>query len=190
MYKHILTALSLGLALTLTACDSNNGDTNDAEVSQNQETTSNTTSNTTTTQSADADQGFIDRMAPHHEMGVMMADDALSKASNSKTKEFARMLKQKQPPEVQQLKTWRQQWYGSSATPPMDHSDYEPMSAGPDYDRKWTQMMIEHHQMAVDMSKQTLTTAQRPEIKQMAQKVIDDQSKEIQQLQAHLKTLN
>jgi len=184
MYKHLLLALSLGLALS--ACDGNNGDTNDAEVTRNQETTSNTT---TSTQSTEADQGFIDHMVPHHEMAVMMADDALSKASNPKTKEFARMIKQKQPPEVQQLKNWRQQWYGSAQTPPMDHSDYQAMSAGPDYDRKWTQMMIEHHQMAVDTSKQTLSTAKRSEIKQLAQKIIDDQSKEIQQLQAHLQAL-
>lgn len=184
MYKHILLTLTLGLALT--ACDGNNGDTNDAEKTQ-QETT--TTTSTTENQAADADQGFIDHMTPHHEMAVMMADDALSKASNAKTKEFARKIKAAQTPEIAQFKTWRQQWYGSATTPPMDHSEHQPMSAGPDYDRKWTEMMIVHHQDAVDTSKQTLTTAKRAEIRQMAQKVIDDQSKEIQQLQAHLKML-
>lgn len=178
--KDILLALTLGLVLT--ACD---GKTNNADMSQ----THQETATQTTTQSADADQGFIDQMAPHHEMAVMMADDALSKASNPKTKEFARLIKQQQPPEVQQLKAWRQQWYGSAATPPMDHSDYQAMAAGPDYDRKWTQMMIEHHRMAIETSKQTLSTAKRPEIKQLAQKIIDDQSKDIQQLQAHLQTL-
>ena len=189
MYKRILIALglSLNVGLALTACDGKQGDTNDAEVSQQQTSTS-TTSNAGT-QTADADQAFIDHMAPHHEMGVMMADDALSKASKPKTKEFARMIKAAQTPEIAQLKTWRAQWYGSANTPPMDHSDYQPMSSGPDYDRKWTQLMIEHHQMAVDQAKQTLTTAKRPEIKQLAQKVIDDQSMEIQQLQAYLQTL-
>lgn len=188
MYKHLM--LGLALAVSLTACDGNNGDSNDTELSQNRQESTTTTQTQTDTQSANPDQGFIDHMVPHHEMGVMMAEDALSKASNPKTKEFARMIKQKQPKEVAQLKSWRQQWFGSATTPPMDHSDYEPMSAGPGYDRKWTEMMIEHHQMAVDMSKQTLQTATKPEIKQMAQKVIDDQSKEIQQLQAYLKTLS
>ena len=92
-------------------------------------------------------------------------------------------------PEIQQLKGWRKQWYGSSQTPSMEEMKHEHLAAGPDYDRKWVASMIEHHQMAVDMSKQTLATAQRPEIKQMAQKVMDAQTKEIKELQTYLKTL-
>lgn len=185
MSKNSLICLVMGLALT--ACDGNKGETNGTDQGRTQQETSTTTSQN---QTLAPDQIFIDGMVPHHEMAVMMADDALAKAGQSKTKDFARLIKQKQPPEIQQLKSWRQQWYGSSTTPPMDHSDFQALSTGPDYDRKWTEMMIAHHQMAVDMSQQLLTTATKPEIKQMAQQVIADQSREIEQLQTYLKTLS
>ena len=47
--------------------------------------------------------------------------------------------------------------------------------------------MIPHHQGAVDMAKVALKHARDPDTKKMAQKVIDDQEKEIAEMQAWLK---
>lgn len=47
--------------------------------------------------------------------------------------------------------------------------------------------MIPHHQGAIDMAKVALKHAKDPETKKMAQKIIDDQQKEIAQMQDWLK---
>ena len=47
--------------------------------------------------------------------------------------------------------------------------------------------MIPHHQGAIDMAKVALKHAKDPATKQMAQKIIDDQEKEIADMQAWLK---
>ena len=53
----------------------------------------------------------------------------------------------------------------------------------------FVRMMIPHHQSAIDMAKVLLAEENAdPEIKAMAEKIVADQTKEIEQLQAWLKT--
>lgn len=54
--------------------------------------------------------------------------------------------------------------------------------ADQNYDERFIDMMISHHQGAINMAKDALQKAQHPEIKQLSQKVIDAQQKEIVQL--------
>lgn len=56
-----------------------------------------------------------------------------------------------------------------------------------DADRDFAQMMAPHHQGAIDMARVELQYGKDPDLKAMAQKLIDDQSKEIRQLQDWLK---
>lgn len=133
-----------------------------------------------------ADRAFIDGMVPHHEMALMMADDALDKASHAELRSFATKVKTDQQREIDQLKSWRAQWFGSATTPPMDHSNMMMAAAGANFDKEWSEEMIEHHQGAIDMAKQALAAAARPEIKQMAQAIIAAQTQEQTQLRGYI----
>ncbi|WP_419421584.1 DUF305 domain-containing protein (plasmid) [Legionella sp. D16C41] len=59
------------------------------------------------------DKRFIDLMIPHHEAALMMAKDALNNATHPEIKEMAQKIIDTQEKEIQQLKAWRAQWYGS-----------------------------------------------------------------------------
>ncbi|MFM1960385.1 MAG: hypothetical protein RL588_1902 [Pseudomonadota bacterium] len=59
-------------------------------------------------------------------------------------------------------------------------------ATGADADQIWASKMIEHHQGSIDMSKRVLQDAKDPEIRRMAQKTIDMQTKEIAELQSKL----
>ena len=55
-----------------------------------------------------------------------------------------------------------------------------------DADKDFVTMMIEHHQGAVDMARDELRDGKDPKIRDMAQKIIDSQQKEIAAFQAWL----
>src|SRR4051795_6244365 len=59
-----------------------------------------------------------------------------------------------------------------------------PMSGDPD--RDFAQMMIPHHQGAIDMARIELESGKDPKLRQMAQKVIEDQEREIAALKEWL----
>jgi len=55
-------------------------------------------------------------------------------------------------------------------------------------DQYFIEMMIPHHQDAVEMANLALTRAKRPEIKQLAEAIKRDQTREIQQMRGWYKT--
>lgn len=65
------------------------------------------------------------------------------------------------------------------------HNMYVPYTGNADVD--FRTHMIPHHQGAVEMAKVALKHAEAPETKRMAQKIIDDQEKEIAEMQDWLK---
>lgn len=54
-------------------------------------------------------------------------------------------------------------------------------------DADFARMMAAHHQGAIDMARVELQYGKDPDLKAMAQKMVDDQTKEVQQLQDWLK---
>ena len=67
----------------------------------------------------------------------------------------------------------------------MMHNMHVAYTGNPDVD--FRTHMIPHHQGAIDMAKVALKHAKDPATKQMAQKIIDDQEKEIAEMQDWLK---
>jgi len=57
------------------------------------------------------------------------------------------------------------------------------MSKANEVDRAFIEMMVPHHQSANEMAEMALQKAQSPEVKKLAQTIIRDQSREIQQMQ-------
>ena len=66
----------------------------------------------------------------------------------------------------------------------MHHGEMEssPNAASQPYDLQFIDTMTHHHQGAIDMAKMALTKSQNAELKKFAQKIIDDQNKEISQM--------
>ena len=60
------------------------------------------------------------------------------------------------------------------------------MMGGNALDVVFLKTMIPHHQMAVDMSDEALSKAEHPELKDLAQKIRDEQSSEIELMQGYL----
>lgn len=135
---------------------------------------------------------FAQLMIPHHQQAVEMSDMALSQASSNDVKTLAEQIKSEQAPEIAVMRGWLANW-GASETMGDDHSghsmgtgmmtadDMAALSAlnGPDFDRVWLQMMVSHHKGAITMAQDVLATTNDPEVKTLAQAIIDAQTKEI-----------
>jgi uncharacterized protein (DUF305 family) len=132
---------------------------------------------------------FAQMMIPHHQQAIEMADLALANSSTSAdVKRLAEQIKAAQDPEIQTMNGWLRQW-GAPTTATMDHGtggmmseeDMTSLKAAkePEFNRMWLEMMIEHHRGAVTMAQDVLSTTETPDVKRLAQSVVDGQNKEI-----------
>jgi len=144
--------------------------------------------------SAPFDLQFIDTMSAHHQGAIDMAKTAESKAQKAELKSFARKIVEDQQREIVQMKEWRDKWYSgrpqamNMEMPGMMDSmkgmnmDSMKNMTGADFDRMFLDMMIPHHQGAVAMAKEALNKAEHPEVKKLAEQIIDAQQKEIEMM--------
>ncbi|MEH2170497.1 MAG: DUF305 domain-containing protein [Nostoc sp.] len=156
---------------------------------------------------ANFDLRFIDAMIPHHQGAVEMAKEAQVKSKRPEIKKLADNIIKSQNQEITQMKQWRQAWYAKAGDKPMaynsqmghtmemssDQMQTMMMSqdlgaADAEFDLRFINAMIPHHEGAVTMAKDVLSKSKRPEIKQLAQEIIKAQNTEIKQMQQWRKT--
>lgn len=148
------------------------------------------------------DLRFIDAMIPHHQGAVEMAQAALEKSQRSEIRELSTEIIETQQQEIAQLQQWRQAWYPQASNAPVAYDpqtgETVPMSqqqmhsmmmhgnlgtADAEFDRRFIDAMIPHHEGAVEMAQDALNKSQRPEIQNLAQEIINSQQAEIEQMQ-------
>lgn len=155
----------------------------------------------------EADITFAQGMIPHHQQAIAMADLATTRAATPAVKDLAAKIKAAQGPEIEEMTNWLTDWgatvpqtgmpghdMGSGATAmPGMMSDQDmtalDTAAGADFDRMFLQMMIIHHQGAVQMAQTEQQQGRNPGAKALAQQIETDQNAEIQQMQTMLGTL-
>ncbi|MBA4115305.1 MAG: DUF305 domain-containing protein, partial [Rubrobacter sp.] len=60
------------------------------------------------------DRAFIDEMTPHHESAIEMARVAQESTNDPEIRELARGIVEAQEAEIEQMTTWREEWYPES----------------------------------------------------------------------------
>lgn len=194
--RYFLTASTLIAAVALIGCRN--------ETAQSPATTSQSSATTPPHASAAVapyDLQFIDMMSRHHSEAIGMAKMAAGKVQNAGLRQLVKTIPVDQQKEIDQMKSWRDQWYpgapmaenpsmpGMSSGMNMDMSQMQSMKNGRDFDAMFIDMMVPHHESAVAMSQDALGKAQHPEIKTLAQQIIDEQTKEIDQMKKWRATL-
>lgn len=121
-------------------------------------------------------RAYIDAIVPHHEMALMMAEEAIAKAVHPGLKEMARMMMEAQTREIAEFKRIRTALVGSDTTP--DPMEMKEMPAGPEFDRMFLHMMIDHHQGAIDQSILALDAGVARPLDSLARQTIEMQRME------------
>ncbi|MBD6614831.1 DUF305 domain-containing protein [Komarekiella sp. 'clone 1'] len=150
---------------------------------------------------ANYDLRFIDAMIPHHQGATVMAKEAQQKSNHPEIKKLADEIIKAQNQEITQMKQWRTAWYPKAGDKPMayDAKMGHMMEMSPEqmqammmnmdlgvadgeFDLRFINAMIPHHEAAIVMAKDALQKSQRPEIKNLAQEIIKSQDAEINQM--------
>ncbi|MGW3958520.1 DUF305 domain-containing protein [Amycolatopsis sp. NPDC005003] len=152
------------------------------------------------------DIAFAQQMVPHHSQALDMAKLVPSRSTNPKVVDLASRIEKAQDPEIRQMQGWLTTWGAppASSMPGMDHGSMPGMSGsmpgmmsgadmqkleqakGAEFDKMWLDMMIRHHQGAVEMAKTEITKGGDADAKALAHKIIDAQQAEITEMQGLL----
>lgn len=143
------------------------------------------------------DKEFLANMIVHHESAMNMAEMALASAQHQEIKDLATSINASQGREVGSMRQFQTNWgypatsgHSMTGMAEAEHS-MEGMSdmnealkglSGDAFDKKFLELMIEHHQGAIDMAKPAATNAAHQEVKDLAQSIIDAQTKEIAEM--------
>jgi uncharacterized protein (DUF305 family) len=139
-----------------------------------------------------SDRAFIDAMVPHHQGAIAMAEVALKNAEHEEIEELSRNIVSTQQSEIEELKSIKQQEFGTSNVP-MEMSpkqmrrmgmmmDPKRLSKREPFDEAFIDAMIPHHQSAIYMSQVAQEESKIPEIKELAENIVDAQKREIEQM--------
>ncbi|WP_342775859.1 DUF305 domain-containing protein [Micromonospora pisi] len=155
----------------------------------------------------DSDVMFAQMMIPHHQQAVEMADQATTRAKDPELKSLAAQIKTAQAPEISTMTGWLTAWgrptaapgasgghdaHGSGMPGMMSEQDITMLTSatGTDFDRKFAEMMIAHHNGAITMAKTEQASGASPQAKEMAGQIEKSQAVEVKQLQGILDRLS
>jgi len=144
----------------------------------------------------DPDNDFAMMMMMHHQGAINMANAELKDGNDATMKGVAQMMITAQTAEITQLNTFLQGHAPHLNVPEFDskmmmgmekmgrNADLQIINGNTDHD--FAMLMIGHHQSAIEMAQMELDYGTHEEMKTMASKIIEEQQKEIKDLQEWL----
>jgi uncharacterized protein (DUF305 family) len=150
----------------------------------------------------DADVTFTQNMIPHHQQAIEMAKLVDARTKRPQLRTLADRIVASQGQEITLMQGWLRSW-GKPATPAgMDHGAMQMpgmmseadmqqlrLSKDEDFDLAFMDMMTAHHEGAIEMANTELRDGSLPEVKRLAQQIIDAQQAEIDQFKKWTKEL-
>lgn len=193
----IVAAAITALALTVSGCRNSSGNPTGGPSSTAPPTTMSTTA--TPADHNQADVTFAQNMIVHHQQAVAMSDMVLAKQDiDPRVLNLANQIKAAQGPEIHTMQGWLAQWgveapSSSAAAMPGMMSDQD-MAAlkkaqGVDASKTFLSQMIQHHQGAIAMAQNEISTGQNPDTIALAKSISTTQQQQIKTMQDILATL-
>jgi uncharacterized protein (DUF305 family) len=193
----LLTALTLSFGFAACGEDSDGGSSASDE---------HTASNGDVFNSADVT--FATDMIPHHAQAIEMVTLTDTRTLDPEVKALADSLRDAQAPEVETMVDWLTAWgeeipetsidhtnagHDMSAMPSMESSDMPGMmtaddmqaledASDTDFQNMWLDMMIEHHQGAIEMARTEQAEGESPDALSLAESIETSQQAEIEQI--------
>ncbi len=147
------------------------------------------------------DVQFVKDMIPHHEQAIEMAELVDERTNRPQLVQLSEDIISSQSSEIDKMSSWLDQWGEEEPSGAMGHGgEHESMSMpgmmtaqemqdmmklqGRAFDLAFTEMMINHHQGAIEMAQTELDEGSSEEVQDLARQISDDQREEIEQMRA------
>ncbi|MFC3688782.1 DUF305 domain-containing protein [Aquipuribacter hungaricus] len=154
---------------------------------------------------AEADVAFAQGMLPHHRQAVEMSALAGGRAEDPEVVALADEISAAQKPEIVTLTAMLEAWGAEEpaagggghegmagmeggAAGMMTEDDMSALEAaeGAEFDRLFLELMVAHHEGAVEMAQTELDEGENPEALGLAEQVVDTQQAEIERMRSLL----
>ena len=149
----------------------------------------------------DGDIAFAQNMIPHHEQALEMSALALATKASPEVTALAKEIQAAQDPEIVLMRKWLRDWDAEElphSGGPGDESDgHEHEMAGmatgeqllalseargAEFDALWLELMVAHHEGAIEMAEQVIETTDDLEVQALAEAIIAGQAAEIDRM--------
>lgn len=192
------TALTVTLALSAVACGTD-------------DPASDPSTKVSTTEHNDADVAFASDMLQHHAQALSMVDLTMVRPLDPEVQQLAERIREAQAPEIQTFSGWLTDWDEEIPETVRDHAnahgdhvmggdtgtdmpgmmtadDMTALEEAPDaeFQSMWLDMMIEHHEGAVEMAKSEQEDGQYKPAVDLAADIAESQTAEIDTMQGLL----
>ncbi len=153
----------------------------------------------------DADVAFATAMIPHHAQALAMVDLTLGRDLDPALAALTEQIRTTQTPEIETMTDWLTSWDEPVPKTERDHAnahddmemddsempgmmsaeDLEELEAlsGAEFEEQWLDLMIEHHEGAVEMAEDEIADGSFPAAIALAEEIVEGQSAEIEQLE-------
>jgi uncharacterized protein (DUF305 family) len=131
-----------------------------------------------------AERAFIDGVAYELKTSLALLADAGANAQHPELKANVARAQKDQLDRLDQLTTWRQDWFGSAAVPEGDQDVTGLIATGVDYDWMWADEMTRRLGNVLELASSASTARVRPEVRAMAASIAADWPKDRDQLNA------
>jgi uncharacterized protein (DUF305 family) len=144
------------------------------------------------------DLRFLDSMIPHHQGALVMSQEVSAKSKRPELIKLAQSIITEQKKEIAQMQQWRKKWYPKASAEPImwhaemnhempmtaEHKEMMQMSmplgkADANFDLRFLDGMIPHHEGAVTMARDLLKKSKRPDMQKLGKNIIASQQQEI-----------
>jgi uncharacterized protein (DUF305 family) len=193
-YSRILAAAAAALTLTLAGCSASESDASGKGYN-------------------DADVDFASDMIQHHAQALEMVDLTLGRELDPEVAALTDQIRAAQAPEIEKMADWLEEWEAPVPETSRDHAnahaedhgasaeldtdmpgmmsaeDMEALekASGDEFQTMWLEMMIDHHEGAVEMAETEVEEGESDKAISLAEDIISAQEKEIATMQDLLK---
>lgn len=131
-----------------------------------------------------SDRDFVGSMIPHHLVGVKLLDDAAIRTNDVRLRRLVFEMQGYHHAEIHELEAMADEW---SVNPRevfpgyIDTADFADLAraSGVDYDALWLNLMIRHHDGALQLANDALHSSASSRISKMAEATLLTQSREV-----------
>jgi uncharacterized protein (DUF305 family) len=144
----------------------------------------------------EADIQFATGMIPHHASALVMVDQLAGEDVSPELADLGERIRAAQAPEIEQLADWLVAWGEPVPETDRDHAHAHDMDgegmdgdlglegmSGAAFEEHWLEMMIEHHEAAIDMAEAEIEDGESDEAVDLAGSIVESQQAEIDQME-------